>query len=60
MTFKQLATKAGCTDAYLSQLERARANPSVMTLRKIAATLKMQVADFLREGKGMEEAIGKS
>ncbi|MBP1700190.1 MAG: hypothetical protein H6Q41_5378, partial [Deltaproteobacteria bacterium] len=27
MTLKQLANKAGCTDAYLSQLERGRANP---------------------------------
>ena len=29
MTLKQLALKAGCTDAYLSQLERGRANPSI-------------------------------
>jgi predicted transcriptional regulator len=27
MTLKQLSAKAGCSDAYLSQLERGRANP---------------------------------
>jgi len=34
MTLKELAKKAGCTDAYLSQLERGRANPSIMILKR--------------------------
>ena len=46
MTLKQLATKAGCTDAYLSQLERGRANPSIMILKKIASALQGKVVDF--------------
>ena len=39
MTLKQLAAKAGCTDAYLSQLERGHANPSIMILKKIITSL---------------------
>jgi transcriptional regulator with XRE-family HTH domain len=49
MTLKQLANKAGCTDAYLSQLERGRANPSIMILKKIASALEMKVVDFFLE-----------
>jgi len=51
MTLKQLANKAGCTDAYLSQLERGRANPSIMILKKIAAALGVKVVDFFLEAE---------
>lgn len=51
MTLKQLASKAGCTDAYLSQLERGRANPSIMTLKKIASALQVKVVDFFLESE---------
>jgi len=51
MTLKQLADKAGCTDAYLSQLERGYANPSVMILKKIASALGMKVVDFFLESE---------
>jgi transcriptional regulator with XRE-family HTH domain len=49
MTLKQLAVKAGCTDAYLSQLERGHANPSIMILKKIASALGVRVVDFFLE-----------
>ena len=49
MTLKQLAAKAGCTDAYLSKLERGRANPSIMILKRIASALQMKVVDFFLE-----------
>jgi len=39
MMLKQLANKAGCIDAYLSQLEKERANLSIMMLKKIASAL---------------------
>ena len=45
MTLKQLGNRAGCTDAYLSQLERGRANPSIMILKKIAAALGVKVVE---------------
>ncbi len=57
MTLKQLAQKAGCTDAYLSQLERGRANPSIMILKKIASALQVKVVDFFLENNPMEDDV---
>lgn len=57
MTLKQLAQKAGCTDAYLSQLERGRANPSIMILKKIASALQVKVVDFFLEHEPEETDI---
>jgi len=37
MTLKDVADRAGCTSAYISQLEKGRANPSIATLKKIAS-----------------------
>jgi transcriptional regulator with XRE-family HTH domain len=49
MTLKQLANEAGCTHAYLSQLERGLANPSVTILKKVASALRMKVVVFFIE-----------
>ncbi|MGO8991392.1 MAG: helix-turn-helix domain-containing protein [bacterium] len=49
MTLKQLANEAGVTDAYLSQLERGLANPSIMILKKVASALHMKIVDFFLE-----------
>ena len=57
MTLKQLADKAGCTDAYLSQLERGRANPSIMILKKIASALQVKVVDFFLEPETQENEV---
>jgi transcriptional regulator with XRE-family HTH domain len=57
MTLKQLANKAGCTDAYLSQLERGRANPSIMILKKIASALQVKVVDFFLEPETQENDV---
>ena len=57
MTLKQLASKAGCTDAYLSQLERGRANPSIMILKKIASALQVKVVDFFLESEIYENDV---
>jgi transcriptional regulator with XRE-family HTH domain len=57
MTLKQLAGKAGCTDAYLSQLERGRANPSIMILKKIASALQVKVVDFFLESETAENDV---
>lgn len=57
MTLKQLAQKAGCTDAYLSQLERGKANPSIMILKKIASALKVKVVDFFIESETEENDV---
>ncbi len=57
MTLKQLASKAGCTDAYLSQLERGHANPSITTLKKIAGALQVKVVDFFLESEPLENDV---
>ena len=57
MTLKQLASRAGCTDAYLSQLERGRANPSIMILKNIASALKVKVVDFFIETKAEKNDV---
>jgi transcriptional regulator with XRE-family HTH domain len=57
MTLKQLANKAGCTDAYLSQLERGRSNPSIMILKKIASALGVKVVDFFLESETQENDV---
>ncbi len=57
MTLKQLASEAGCTDAYLSQLERGYGNPSIMILKKIASALKIKVVDFFLETETEENDI---
>ena len=46
MTLKQVAKKAGCTESYISQLENGNANPSISTLKKIAAVFNVQIIDF--------------
>jgi len=57
MTLKQLASKAGCTDAYLSQLERGHANPSIMVLKGIAEALQIKVVDFFLEQETGENDV---
>jgi transcriptional regulator with XRE-family HTH domain len=57
MTLKQLANKAGCTDAYLSQLERGHANPSIMVLKGIAEALQVKVVDFFLEQETGENDV---
>jgi len=57
MTLKQLASKAGCTDAFLSQLERGRTNPSIMILKRIASALGVKVVDFFLEPETQENDV---
>ncbi len=61
MTLRQLGLKAGCTDAYLSQLERGHANPSITTLKKIAHALEVKVVDFFLESEreGNDVVLGE-
>ena len=46
LTLREVAEKAGCTESYISQLENGNANPSISTLKKIAAVFNVQVVDF--------------
>ena len=51
MTLKSVADGAGCTSAYISQLEKGRANPSIATLKKIACVFNVRVVDFFLENE---------
>lgn len=59
MTLKELAKKAGCTDAYLSQMERGLANPSVMILKNVASALGINVVDFFLEPQAENDVVLK-
>jgi quercetin dioxygenase-like cupin family protein len=50
MSSTQLAESAGVSRGLISQLELDRANPSIETLRKIAAALDSPIAAFFDEG----------
>lgn len=46
MTLQQVAAAAGCTAAYVSQVENDKTSPSIASLKKIAAVLDVRIVDF--------------
>jgi transcriptional regulator with XRE-family HTH domain len=46
MTLKEVATKAGISESFLSQVERGLAGASVSTLQRVATALGVMVADL--------------
>jgi transcriptional regulator with XRE-family HTH domain len=46
MTLKEVATKAGISESFLSQIERGLAGASVATLQHVSAALGIMVADL--------------
>ncbi len=57
MTLRQLADRAGVTAAYLSQLERGLANPSLMILKKIASALETNIVNLFLESESNEDEV---
>ena len=49
MTLKDVADRAGCTGAYISQLEKGKNVPSVSMLGRLASALDSQVSELLSE-----------
>lgn len=49
LTLKHLADAAGCTAAYISQIERDKASPSIATLKRISQVLGVRIVDFFLE-----------
>jgi transcriptional regulator with XRE-family HTH domain len=45
-TLKDVAADAGITESFLSQVERARANASIATLRRVAGALGVTIGDL--------------
>ncbi|MBW2057306.1 MAG: cupin domain-containing protein [Deltaproteobacteria bacterium] len=57
MTLKEVADGAGCTSAYISQLEKGRANPSIATLKRIASVFDVRIVDLFLEDDGEDEVL---
>jgi len=48
------STKVGITQAFLSQLENNKKDPSISTLRKMAKICKIDLFTLLKKGKNVE------
>ena len=49
LTLKQLAQKAGCTQSYISQLEKGLTMPSLSMIGKLSAALDIKVVDLFSD-----------
>ncbi len=58
LTLKQVAAGAGCSDVFLSQVERSLASPSIATLKNIANALEVSIIDLIRdEDEGQDQVV---
>ena len=49
LTLQQVADGAGCTGAYISQIEHDKVSPSIASLKKIAQVFGVRIVDFFLE-----------
>ncbi|KMY68075.1 hypothetical protein AAU61_09735 [Desulfocarbo indianensis] len=59
MTLQQVAKAAGCTAAYVSQVENDKTSPSIASLKKIAAVLGVRIVDFFLEESSDDPVVLK-
>ena len=53
-----MAGRAGCTNAYISQIEKGIVSPSISLLKKIATALGLRLVDlFLTDGEPSDEVV---
>lgn len=52
---KELSTKIGVTSSLISQIERGKAYPSIVTLKKIAVALNTTVGDLIGENENLDQ-----
>ena len=52
-TIKDLSNTIGVTSSLISQIERGKAFPSIVTLKKIAETLQITVGELIGENEGL-------
>ena len=50
---KELSIKIGVTSSLISQIERGKAFPSIVTLKKIAVALNTKVGDLIGENENL-------
>ncbi len=51
---EELAFRAGMDRSYLSDIERGRRNPTLLTIQDLAVPLNIQVADLLEGSEAIE------
>jgi transcriptional regulator with XRE-family HTH domain len=57
LSLRSLASKAGVSESFVSQVERGHANPSVASLRRIAEALDTSVGSLFEERSGRGRVI---
>lgn len=57
VTLRDIAERTGFTQAYLSQVERDRASPTLASLKTIAAGYGLSIADLLAEGSDKDGRV---
>ncbi len=57
MTLQQVADAAGCTAAYVSQIENDKTSPSIASLKKIAAAVGVRIVDFFLDESGDDPVV---
>jgi transcriptional regulator with XRE-family HTH domain len=56
-TLKEIATAAGISESFLSQLERGRTNATIATLQRLATALGIEVSDLFSTGSSRPRVI---
>ena len=56
-TLKEIATAAGISESFLSQLERGRTNATIATLQRLATALGIEVSDLFTTGSSRPRVI---
>lgn len=57
LTLQQIAEGAGCSAAYISQIENDKASPSIATLKRVAEVLNIRIVDFFVEDDHEEPVV---
>src|SRR5947199_8254720 len=56
-TLKEIASAAGISESFLSQLERGRTNATIATLQRLSTALGIEVSDLFTTGKPQPRAL---
>ena len=57
LTLKQVAEKAECSDAFISQVERNLASPSIATLKRIANALDINLITLIQADESQTDQV---
>jgi transcriptional regulator with XRE-family HTH domain len=56
-TLKEIATAAGISESFLSQLERGRTNATIATLQRLSGALGIEVSDLFNSGSSRPRVL---